>query len=70
MIETPLIDRWRGRLGKRLTEYGAKAELARHLAGLYGGEQRHWERQIQNTLKRHAPSGELVLAINQWLERH
>lgn len=66
--ETPLLDGWRARVRDALKGYGRKSALAAHLSATYGRPARSWQKSIQDVLARQSPNGELLLAIDAWLE--
>ena len=67
-IPTPLIDAWRAKMERKLSDFGKKAELAAHLAERYGRTQRSWESHLSSMLHgRRFPNAEVVLAIDLWL---
>lgn len=68
MKATPLFDEWRTDAARDLAAFGRKAELARHLTDLYGGESRSWEGVIARILSgRRMPAAETLLAMSRWL---
>jgi len=69
MIATPQLDEWTEGVIRQLAPRGAKVQLARHLAAQYGGCERAWQVTLTRILKRRlAPNGEVLLAINAWLD--
>ena len=69
MIPTPHLDDWTARVARQLSPRGAKADLARHLATQYGGEERAWQVTLNRIIKhRRTPNGEVLLAINAWFD--
>jgi hypothetical protein len=69
-IETPLFDAWLAQAAKKLSRYGAKAELADHLSARYGRPKRSWERYLSDILRRAVlPNAEVHLAIDAWLQK-
>ena len=70
-IPTPLFDAWAARANRQLGQHGRKAELARHLAARYGRTERSWQNHICRALGgRCMPNAEIVLAVDEWLERN
>ena len=69
MTATPRFDAWRKDATRQLAPRGRKAELARHLAAVYGRPERSWERHLSAIMAGdREPKADLFLTISAWLD--